>query len=232
MKIKYYLTAYPITSKSDDMRPQIAGYETVTEKELFEYMTRTGSTITLAEAKANFEEMIDTFKYFLEQGYGVTTDFLIIWPVMSGVLQNKDDRFDPERNKVVFKTRLGRRFNGVSNAVKVEKIDPPANTPSPLVLEDLTSVTVNKYLTPGGTVVLSGERLRFRQDNPQQGIFLIASSGDELRIERIFKHSNAQIVFLLPASLPLDEYTLEVRMMPQRGKEVRKGVLPLKLIAG
>jgi hypothetical protein len=212
------------------MRPQIAGYETVTEQDLLEHMTRTGSTITIAEARANLEEIMDTFKYFLEQGYGITTDFLIINPVMSGIFHDKDDRFDPARHKMMFKVRLGRRFAGVSNAIKVEKIDPPAHAPLPLMLEDVTSTTVNGQLTPGGTAILSGKRLRFRQDDPQQGIFLIASGGDKLRIERIFSHSHARAVFMLPASLPVDEYTLEVHTILPRGKDVRKGILPEKLI--
>ena len=231
MKIRFYLISSLIKSKPDDMRAQIAGYETVTEKELFEHMTRTGSTITVAEAKANYEEITGTFKYFLEQGYGITTDFLIIRPVMSGVFHGRDDRFDPARHNLLYKARLGRRYNGVSKEVKVEKVDPPAHMPLPLAFEDIASGTVNEQLTPGGTAVLSGERLRFRQEDPQQGIFLIASGRDPLRIERMLSHSHTRTVFLLPASLPADEYTLEVRMIPPRGKEVRKGVLPEKLIS-
>ncbi len=59
MKIKYYLMDNPMTEDADDCCAQGTGYEAVTESEIFEYMTRKGSGITTAEAKANYQEFIE-----------------------------------------------------------------------------------------------------------------------------------------------------------------------------
>jgi hypothetical protein len=67
----------------------VSGYETVTEEELFEYITRAGSVITPAERKANCEEIIGAFEFFLRQSYGVNTELINIRPVVSGVLTDR-----------------------------------------------------------------------------------------------------------------------------------------------
>ncbi|MDR1593506.1 MAG: hypothetical protein LBS43_03330 [Prevotellaceae bacterium] len=53
MRIKYYLLDNPVTPDPNDCRAQVSGYEVITEKELFEHMTRSGSGVTLAEAKGS-----------------------------------------------------------------------------------------------------------------------------------------------------------------------------------
>jgi hypothetical protein len=111
MKIRYYLLDNPVTPDTEDRRAQVIDYETVSEKGIFEYMTRKGSAITVAEAKANYEEIVGTVEYFLNLGYGINTEFVNIRPVIPGVFRNDDDKFEHGRHKVKYKTRLGRRYN-------------------------------------------------------------------------------------------------------------------------
>jgi hypothetical protein len=111
----------------------------------------------------------------------------------------------------------------------MEKVAPVINVPLPTTLEDIASGTINDTLTPGGVATLAGLRLNFNQDDPQQGVFFIGSSKTEHRAERILTHTGKQIVLMIPADLPSDEYTLEVRVLPKGNKEVRKGVLQDRL---
>ncbi|MDR0715115.1 MAG: DUF4469 domain-containing protein [Bacteroidales bacterium] len=231
MKIKYYLIENLMTPAPDDCRAQVTGYESVTEKEIIEYITRKGSSITPAAVKANYEEIIGAHEYFLQQGYGVNTEFLNVRPAIQGVFRDKDDKFDPARHRIRFRATLGKRYNRTSDEVKTEKTEPVVNAPLPQALEDIASATVNETVTPGGTATLTGVRLKFRQDDPQQGIFLIAPDKTERRVERILSHNAAQVVFLIPADLPADEYSLEVRILLKGSKEIKKGTLPDKLTA-
>jgi hypothetical protein len=149
MRIKFYLLDNFVTSDPNDRRAQVSGYEIVTEKELFEYVTRAGSGITPAEARANYEEIIGAFAYFPGQGYGVNTEFVNIRPVISGVFRSDDDKFDPARHKIKFKASPGKRYSHTADSVKVEKIVAPGNLPLPVTFDDLVSETVNETLTPG-----------------------------------------------------------------------------------
>jgi hypothetical protein len=229
MKIHYYLLDNPITPDPNDRRAQVSGYETVTEKELFDYITRKGSAITPAEAKANYEEIIGAFEFFLTQGYGINTEFINIRPTISGVFRNGEDRFEQGRHRIRFVARLGRRYNRTADDVKVEKTVAPSLLPLPVTFEDVSSSTVNETLTPGGVAALTGMRLRFSQDDTQQGVFLIDSAKEAHRVERILSHTGTQIVFQLPASLAADEYTLEVRVLLPGNKSLKTGALTDKL---
>jgi hypothetical protein len=230
MKIKYYLTDNPITPDPNDRRAQVSDYSVVTEKELFEHMTRSGSAITLAEAKANYEEIIGTFDYFLKQGNGVNTEFINVRPVILGVFSDDDDKFDRGRHQIKYRARLGKRYNRTTDDIRVEKITPPISQPILTSFEDIASNTMNEMLTPGGVALLKGTRLKFKQNDPIQGIFLIDQGKNEYRVERILTHTLKQIVFRLPDALASDEYTLEIRILPPNNKEVRTGVLAERLI--
>jgi hypothetical protein len=230
MKLKYYLVDNPVTPDPDDRRAQVLDYEVITEKEMFEYMTREGSAITPAEAKGNYEEIIGTFDHFMKQGYGINTEFINIRPVILGVFRDDDDRYDSVRHKIKFRAQLGKRYNHTADDVKAEKITQPGNQPLPLTFEDVSSETINENLTPGGTASLTGMRLLFSQADTQQGIFLLDSSKTEYRVTRILSHGGKKVVFQSPDGLPPGEYTLEVRMLPARSKKLKIGVLADRLI--
>jgi hypothetical protein len=218
-----------MTPNPDDRKAQVTGYEAVTEKEIIDYITRPGSGITPAEAKGNYEEIIGAFEHFLEQGYGINTEFLNVRPTMPGVYRNMDDRFDPARHKIRFKAHLGKRYNKTADNVKTEKVAPVSNIPIINSVEDVASGVIDDIITPGGVVTIKGLRLKFKQNDPQQGIFLIASDKTEYRSEKILSHTGVLVVFVIPAELPTDEYTLELRVLPQNNKTVKKGSFPDKL---
>jgi hypothetical protein len=229
MKIKYYLLDNPVTPDPNDRRAQVIDYEVITEDELFEHMTREGSSITPAEAKANYEEITGAFEYFLKRGCGFNTEFINIRPVIQGVFRDDNDRFDSGRHKIKFRASLGKRYNHTADDVKTEKIVPPSNLPLLVTFEDVTSETINETLTPGGTAILNGMRLKFNQDNEQTGIFLIDSAKNEYRIEKVLSHTGTKVVFQLPASLAADEYSLEVRILLPNNKSLKIGKLTEKL---
>jgi hypothetical protein len=72
-------------------------------------------------------------------------------------------------------------------------------------------------------------RLNFKQDDPQQGIFLIDSAKNAYRSELILSRKGTQIVFQIPAGLAPDEYTLEVRVLLKGNKDLKTGVLTERL---
>jgi hypothetical protein len=57
-------------------------------------MTRAGSAITPAEAKASYEEIVGALDYFLKRGYGINTEFVNVRPVIPGVFHGDDDKFE------------------------------------------------------------------------------------------------------------------------------------------
>jgi hypothetical protein len=58
MKIEFHLVENPITADPNDRRAQVSNYAVITEKDLFEFMTRSGSSVSMGEVKAIYEEII------------------------------------------------------------------------------------------------------------------------------------------------------------------------------
>jgi len=230
MKIKYYLVDNLMTDDPNDCRAQVTGYEAITENEIFDYITRKGSGITTAEAKANYQEIIEAHEYFLKQGYGINTEFINARPSIQGVFKDKNDSFDSSRHQVKFKVHLGKRYNQTALDIKVEKVEPVSNAPVPSDLEDLTSGTINDVITPGGVATLTGTRLKFDQADINQGLFFVASNGAATtRVSKVIDIKSSKVIFMIPAELVNGEYTLEVRILPYGNKEIKKGALEDKL---
>ena len=100
-----------------------------------------------------------------------------------------------------------------------------SSDPIPNDFEDIASDTVNNIITPTGTAILQGVRLKFNMEDDEQGIFFIAANGAVNRVSKIITMTSSQVVFLIPQELAAGEYTLEVRILPKGNKMIKKGVL-------
>lgn len=104
--------------------------------------------------------------------------------------------------------------------------------PRPLNYTDLNSGEVNSVLTPGGMGRVTGYRLKFDPTDPEQGIFFMpAGESTSGQAAVIAKNGPSELIFLVPATLTKDDYTLEIRSTMGNGT-VRTGVLADTLTVG
>jgi hypothetical protein len=77
---------------------------------------------------------------------------------------------------------------------------------------------------------VTGHRLKFDPDDPEQGIFLIpAKNGKAIRINETARNKGRELIFMVPSDLPVGLYVLEVRTIFGR-HSLRTGRLEEKLI--
>lgn len=228
MKIKYFLIDNTIADNPNQCRAQVSSYETVTEKEIFDYITRKGSGITTGEIQANYTEIIEAHEFFMKQGYGINTEFIKARPSILGIFNDKNDTFDPSRHRVRFNAQFGKRYDQTAASISTEKIEQLNKGPVLADFEDVTSGTINEHITLGGPAVITGLRLRFNQEDPKQGIFFVLN-GTATKVTRIMDMRSNKVVFMIPAGLATGDYNLEVRKVLNGSKEVQKGVLSVKL---
>ncbi|MGV8094449.1 MAG: DUF4469 domain-containing protein [Mangrovibacterium sp.] len=145
------------------------------------------------------------------------------------MFRDKDDTFEPSRHQISFSTRLGKYYNQTASNVSAEKVAMVSTDPWPDELEDVASGTINETITPGGTAILKGLRMKFDPKDVNQGIFFIDSNNAETRVDRIIKLRASEIVFVIPAGLAAGNYSLEVRVLPIGNKNVKNGQLKDKL---
>lgn len=140
------------------------------------------------------------------------------------------DRFDPARHRLKFKARLGSHFDKVAANIKLEKVMAKPKTPLLLAFKDIESGSGNETITPGRTAVIKGYRLKFDQDDANQGIFFIGTDA-EYRARMVVSIKPKELIFVNPADLPPGNYKLEVRALQRRHRDIKRGRLNAILTA-
>lgn len=90
-----------MTPDSDDYMAVSSNPQSYTIDDVYDNMTREGSTITKAEALAVFEEIVQSIINLVRQGYAVNTPLVNISSGISGVFDSDDDNFIPAGTKSV-----------------------------------------------------------------------------------------------------------------------------------
>lgn len=234
MSLQYYLVPNHITPDPDDYMAVSISPQTYTIEDVVDRMTREGLTITTAEALANFEQITRTIQELVYEGNTVNTPLANFSPGMSGVFIGEDDRFDPARHNTKINTNPGVRMRPQNGEIQVEKIEPREHLPVLRNYFDNASETQNDIITPGLGARITGSRLKFDEEDTNQGVFFVNSDDNsEVRVEAsMLRNKPGELIFVNP-ELPAGTYHLEVRSILYNTSEVRSGTLKHELtVAG
>lgn len=226
MPLQYYLIPNHITPDPDDYMAVSINPQSYSLEDVVEQMTREGSTITTAEAIANFEEITQGIFNLVRQGHTVNTPLANFSPGMSGVFTGEDDRFDPSRHNIKINTNPGVRMRPQNGEIAVEKVEPRVQLPVLRHYFDNASETQNDLITPGLGARITGSLLKFDEEDTNQGVFFVnVDDSSETRVDaRMLRNKPGELIFVNP-ELPAGSYRLEVRSIIHSTTEVRTGAL-------
>lgn len=230
MSLEYYLIPNHMTSDPDDYMAVSSNSNTYTIEDIYDQMTREGSTITKAEALAVFEEITQAIAGILEEGHSVVTPLVNITSSVSGVFESEDDRFDPSRHQVRLNIGTGKRLRELNGSISPVVGTAGLRQPSLARFYDNSSETQNELITPNGGGRIKGSLLKFDEEDADQGIFFIDQSDNtEHRVDQpLLRNKPGELIFILP-DLPAGTYRLEVRSMLTNTTTLRKGALSQEL---
>lgn len=228
MALKFALFENHLTSDPNDYMAVVQDLQSKSQEDVIDLMIGRGSTVTKAEALSVLEEYATAIVQLLKDGYSINTPIFNLSPSIKGVFIGADQSFTPTLHSVKINIAPGIRLREVAPMVSVEKVKGASPQPTPEYLEDLGSGTRNEQLTVGNIAQLKGSRLKFDETDPIQGIFLIDASRGETQVKTIARNKPAQVDFLVPPLAPGD-YQLEIRAVIYKGKELKKGSLPVSL---
>lgn len=230
MALEYHLIPNHIKPESDHYLAISKHSKSATLDDLFDGITREGSTITKAEALAVFEEITQRITEFVQEGYSVKTPLVNIRSDVKGKFVDDEDNFDPGRHKVKINVTAGKRLRAISSDIKPVKIFSQKPLPKPLSYYDQMSDTTNNIVTPGDAAKLTGLRLKFDEDDPEQGVYFInKDTREETKVERsMLTNMPSELIFMNP-DLPSGTYLLEIRSIVYNTGHVRTGRLSKQL---
>jgi hypothetical protein len=223
MALKFALFENPLTNDSKYMAV-VQDLQSKTQDDVIDLIIGHGSTVTKAEALSVLEEYYISIEQLLKEGYAINTPIFNLSPSIKGVFSGSDQSFNPASHSVKINISAGVRLREIGSKVTVERVKGSSPKPDIEYLDDLGSDTRNEQLTPGNIAKIRGSRLKYDAADPAQGIFLVAADGAETKVATVSSNKPSQLDFLVPALNP-GEYRVEVRVVINKGKEVRKGAL-------
>lgn len=230
MPLTYYLTPNRISGDDADYLAITVNNETYTIDDIYELMTRQGSTLTKAEALAAFEEITGAIARIVGDGGAVVTPLANIRPTVGGVFNGPEDRFDPKRHEVRIQVSAGLRLRAVREEVPTRKIPERSRQPQLRHYMDKASETRDRTVTPVGGGRITGRMLKFDPDAPAQGIFFVNSDdGTATRVPtRPMRNVPSELIFINP-ELPPGTYRLQVRTLFPDNSTISAGSLDAEL---
>lgn len=225
MPISYVLRENRMTEDPNDYMATVISNQSVELDEVINRMTKRGSTVTRADILSVLEDFESAVESIIQDGFNVITPFANFRVGIRGVFNGSTDSFDNSRHQILPLINAGKKLKTFCQQ-NLSPVKSEASIKNPILLEffDHNTGERNSVLTRGSIGGIIGHRLKFDIEDPQQGIFLISEDGMETRITVVGMNKPSQLMFSLPASLPIGNYTLEVRVL--LSNSIRSGSLP------
>jgi hypothetical protein len=227
MFLDYYLKQNKLTTNGDDYVAVGVNRQRYTIDDVYDHMTREGSTLTKAEALAAFEEVTQGIINIVQQGNTVVTPLVNIMPSISGVFDSDEDTFDESRHQVGLSITPGIRLRDVPPAITTQKVASRERKPTLSHYYDKVSGTRDDQVTPDVGARVNGSMLKFDETDASQGIFFISTAdGSETQVDTssILRNMPSELLFNNP-SLAAGTYRLEVRSIMTGSTDLRVGIL-------
>jgi hypothetical protein len=240
MNLTYKLHPNNFTNGSNRFKAIVQSQGTATHEDVLNHMRALGSNVNQADSNAVIQNYFSSVWACLLEGRTVNTPFLNYKATIRGNFVDETDSFDPDRHQIEVSISPGvqcRRAMRQAQA-QMQKQETIELLPGLLAFYDVNSGQRNSTVTPGGLGRLTGRRLKFQAEDPNQGIFFVAAdplSGLPLpdangshRVEVIGKNAPSELMFMVPGDLTPGSYRLEVRSLTTAG-ESRTGALKTRL---
>jgi hypothetical protein len=209
--MQYSLDKNLLTPDPNDCIAVPANVRVYTFDEILQRITLRYTGLTPTQLLAASKELFEEICMIVENGDGVNTPIVNIYPGMTGVYNGATDSFDPKRHRCRANLTAGKQLNAAVKKIKTEKIVVPESLPYILEVKDIVSDSVDDSLTPGGVIQLRGSKLKLVPAIPEDGIYLTEENGAVTKLAVLVENKPARLMAMIPADLPQGIYTLTVK---------------------
>lgn len=224
-ELKYFLKDNPLTEDPTDSYGAVQHGKPVDDQELEAMIQYRSTGVAKSDVIRVMDEIKIAMRYFLASGRSLNTSLINASFSISGVFTDEEDRFDASRHSLNLNIKPGLGLQDVTEKVSLAKITVPAAVPVLNSFVDTETGTKNQQLTPGAPGKLSGQKLKFDAEDPQQGVFFKQETGNKtFKVEKYVECQPSKLIFKIPTGMAAGNYKVEVR----KGTE-KTGQLPATL---
>jgi hypothetical protein len=219
---------YPNELTRDDPNDQMAKpVDIVTNnlEDLIKAITGPGSILKATEVNAVIAAYWQAIADFISKGESYSDQFIKIRFDISGVFQDENDVFSPERHTLVVGVVLKDTVTGVVSEIPTKKVD--ARTTQPVIesVYDWGSDTSSDQLTPGDVLEITGSSLKIHNNLEEEGIYFVNMADNTETIATRIRTNEPKTLRLRVPELAGGTYQLSIRNTRHDGKSLRVGLM-------
>jgi hypothetical protein len=191
-----------------------------TLEDLINDMTSRGSTVTRAEVYSIWEELSLAIVNRIKNVEEIYTPIFNVGINITGKFDSPDDVFKVGRNEVVLNITAGSLLKDITSQISVTKVEATKLFPE---IKELTNHSTNSQteIKAGNYLRILGANLKIDVADESQGIFFIGSDQNEFRLISLIDNLPSNLSFIVPNTLAVGIYRMEIRVKINNGKELR-----------
>ncbi|WP_269542912.1 DUF4469 domain-containing protein [Cerasicoccus fimbriatus] len=229
--LKYTLSPNPLTG--DSFRAIMTPARAVDIEGIIKQMKILGSTVTEADIRAVVTELLRVVEIQLLGGRSVNLGGIVrLWFGIRGEFADEHDYYDESRHELYLHANAGLAFRKrIQNKIVTQKVETVDRVPKLYRVIDKGSGQESATITPARNAIIKGKRLKFNEDQPDEGVFFInLADRSETRATEITRNDPQELTFLVPPELPAGaDFQLVVRTRELGTNGLRSGVLDATL---
>jgi hypothetical protein len=207
----FYLVQNHFKNGEDVYSAVVQSRGTIDQAGLIRSMIYRGSSINESDILAVLRDYFDAIYEALLNGHTVTTPLVNLRITIRGNFDDAEATFDPGRHAIIAVANPGVELKQqIKSNIVAQREESLKPLPNPVQFRNLSNGRETNQLVLGKVAQVTGSRLKFDRNDPEQGIFLL-NNGSTLRVEPDGKISNSELVFMVSTTLVPGEYRLEVR---------------------
>jgi len=232
-EMKYTLRKNKIASKDGDTYiAMTTDYKTYSREDLVEQICkREGSILKTTETRAVLDVFFDQLADNLEQGIAYKDDFFSLRTNIKGVFTDEYDKYDPSRHSLKASLSQGKELKQRLAGIKPRKAHEKNIAPEIMEVINLLDPDKGTQMDAGQVIELKGERLKFNEDDKEQGVFLESITGHR-KTYRLVKYRRIMpsgFYCFLPEDIPEGEYMVYLKAQTRRSSFIRRSNTDIKL---
>ena len=173
---------------------------------------RGGFTGNYADLVSHVSQFFDEAAYQLCDGFSVDTGYFTVHPIVGGFFDKAFGDISFEGHTVGFRFLESPSLRRIADAITIEVIRPRTGYIEQFL--DCESGTVNQKLTPGGSCVITGNRIKIAGESPECGLYFVSTAREPLQVKAVrspLANTNRKIISSIPPDLSDGEYVAEIK---------------------
>ena len=227
MPIDYALYPSNFVKESNEYNAKVIAKNTVDQNDIIQFIAEQGSTISTPDILGVLDLQHKAITHFLNQGFRIKTPLVNFGLTIKGKFDGPKDIFDESRHKLEASLSSGSALRKeMKKRRKMHRRMRLSSDPVPQIYRDYSTDTYDTYLTPAKVGQLTGHSLKFNEDDPEQGIYIINKDDKQAtKVNTVMHNAGTKLIFEVPNTLPPGNYTIEVYAALGDNYAVQKGNL-------